>query len=80
MWLYEKCPNWPIWLLESINDHYIPFKYGLKEKPKIRISRTWILDEGDICATTVKENPTNNALCKGDGGGPLVCQEQGTER
>ena len=45
-----------------------------------RISKTWILDNGDICATALKKNNSDNALCKGDGGGPLICREKGTDR
>ena len=43
------------------------------------VSRTWELDDSLICAEALQEN-NDNVLCQGDGGGPLVCQEQGTNR
>ena len=43
------------------------------------VSRTWELDNSWICAEALQDN-NDNVLCQGDGGGPLVCQEQGTNR
>ena len=44
------------------------------------VPKTWTLDESWICAQGSQEINNENVLCKGDGGGSLVCQEQGTNR
>ena len=44
-----------------------------------KVSKTWELDNSWICAEALQDN-NDNVLCQGDGGGPLVCQEQGTNR
>merc|ERR1712241_146824 len=43
------------------------------------VSKVWRFDESWICAKAYKNESKNNILCKGDGGGPLVCEESGGE-
>jgi len=43
------------------------------------VPKVWQLDDSWICATAYKNQSENNVLCKGDGGGPLVCEESGGE-
>ena len=38
----------------------------------------WTLHETMICANPEQGSDHDSALCKGDGGGPLVCQQIGT--
>ena len=45
-----------------------------------KVKNTWTLDASWICARESEELNNDNVLCKGDGGGPLVCQEHGTNR
>ena len=48
-----------------------------------KVSNTWTLDESWICAKKASDAEINDDdinLCRGDGGGPLVCQEKGTDR
>ena len=47
-----------------------------------KVANTWELDDSWICAKKASSevNDEDINLCRGDGGGPLVCQEQGTNR
>jgi len=42
-----------------------------------KVPKVWKLDDSWICARPYKNETEDNFLCKGDGGGPLVCQESG---
>ena len=43
------------------------------------VFKGWQLDDSWICAKAFRNESETNILCKGDGGGPLVCQESGGE-
>ena len=47
-----------------------------------KVSNTWELDNSWICAKKASDevNDEDINLCQGDGGGPLVCKEKGTDR
>merc|ERR1719367_1887148 len=45
-----------------------------------KVPKVWQLHESWICGQASQEESPDNILCKGDGGGPLVCQEQGSEQ
>ena len=48
-----------------------------------KVANNWELDDSWICAKKALASEVNDEdinLCRGDGGGPLVCQEQGTDR
>merc|ERR1719357_1107713 len=47
-----------------------------------KVANNWELDDSWICAKKASSEVNNEDinLCRGDGGGPLVCQEQGTDR
>ena len=48
-----------------------------------KVANNWELDDSWICAKKASNAEVNDEdinLCRGDGGGPLVCQEQGTDR
>jgi len=42
-----------------------------------KVPKVWKLDDSWICARPYKNETEDNFLCRGDGGGPLVCQESG---
>ena len=39
-----------------------------------KVPKVWQLDDSWICAQASQEESPDNILCKGDGGGPLVCR------
>ena len=45
-----------------------------------KVPKVWQLHDSWICAQASQEESPDNILCKGDGGGPLICQEQGSEQ
>ena len=44
-----------------------------------KVKNTWTLDASWICARESEELNNDNVLCKGDGGGPLVCENDGID-
>ena len=46
----------------------------------LQVSNTFKLHESFICAGGKEDPDKLNDVCKGDGGGPLVCKKQGERK